>query len=68
MRVLCVSHMCVLSMEAAAAVVVAVIRSGLNMSHANAKCRGKPSRSDKASSSSSRGRRAVWGRRGNTGW
>lgn len=33
------------------AVVVGAIRSGLNMSHANAKCRGKPTRSDKATAS-----------------
>lgn len=56
---------CVFSIDAAA-VVVAVIRSGLNMSHANAKCRGKPSRSDKASTS--RGQGAELGRRGNQGW
>lgn len=52
-------RVCVFSIDAAAAV-VAVIRSGLNMSHANAKCRGKTSRSDKASTSRGAGGGAGW--------
>lgn len=48
--------LCVCVVPSIGAVVVAAIRSGLNMSHANAKCRGKPSRSDKAT--------ASWGAKG----
>lgn len=43
--------LCVCFVPSIGAVVAGAIRSGLNMSHANAKCRGKPSRSDKATAS-----------------
>lgn len=47
----CVCALCVCFVPSIGAVVAGAIRSGLNMSHANAKCRGKPSRSDKATAS-----------------
>lgn len=49
--VCCVCALCVCFVPSIGAVVAGAIRSGLNMSHANAKCRGKPSRSDKATAS-----------------
>lgn len=64
----CVCALCVCFVPSIGAVVAGAIRSGLNMSHANAKCRGKPSRSDKATASGGRPKEACpWGEGGLSG-